>query len=178
MKSIIQDTLPNFPDDIIDQWILPFVDTDGWPPTDEQGKLRNGWRFILGKDMAYWRSIKWELKESELLSEHLGRMSKSQINDIFQVAVLGASNHMSQIYDLKARFDQVVTYISVNGTYPRPPILVVMDAQYEIMDGNHRVSAYFYCVGAFAKAPNLEVVQKTKRHQRMWIGTPLNSSIA
>jgi hypothetical protein len=115
------------------------------------------------------------MKEISLTFEGLGRVSQSQVTQIIEASISGANNALSnEIIDTRERYAKAARYISQNGTYPRPPVLVVMDSKYEIVDGNHRVSAFFYCAGLLPKVspPSKDVLQKTKTSQKMWIGVP------
>jgi hypothetical protein len=36
MLDQISEVLPNFPEEVIEQWLLPFAEDEGWPPTTQE----------------------------------------------------------------------------------------------------------------------------------------------
>jgi hypothetical protein len=177
MKASIQKLLPNYPDDIIDQWILPLAKNRGWPPPELDGTICDEyWEAWLGPHprIDYWQNIEWVLKEIDLSYEGLGRVSQSQVNQITQAAILGIDRDIVErcIAGSRNTFSQAVSYLSQHGVYPKPPVLVIMDSKYEIVDGNHRISAFLYCAGLLkkVKTPAKDIVLKISPHQQFWLG--------
>ncbi|ESX54720.1 hypothetical protein X760_27750 [Mesorhizobium sp. LSHC422A00] len=61
----IKDSLPEWPDDVIEQWLLPFAKDLGWPPPVPLGEHR--WHYILAKKpLSWWQGLKWELRDIDL----------------------------------------------------------------------------------------------------------------
>ena len=76
------------------------------------------------------------------------------------------------IPDLKQRFDSIVNYIRQNGKMPKAPILYLNDVKkYEIFDGNHRLSAYYYCYGYFNVDGDSNSMLKTQEDQTYWVAS-------
>ncbi len=173
MKTKIQASLTNFPDEIIEHWLLPFAETEGWPPVEIDGTLTGRWRHLLGTqtNLDYWRNIEWKKEEIDLLPEDFNEASQKQVMQIIESAVFGIQNIMSlSIRDLKDRFNSIVTYFAQHGVFPIPPVLVIENGKYKLLDGNHRVAAYFYCAGYITKSPPQEIVLRTKLKQLAWVG--------
>ena len=57
----IKTDLPNFPEEVIKDWIEPFAKKYGWPPSgaDWQGVL-------FGKSFEFWKTVTWEKKNLDL----------------------------------------------------------------------------------------------------------------
>lgn len=88
---------------------------------------------------------------------------------------LGATKDQKNLYsesipDLKERFARIVSYIGEHGFMPKPPILMNESDGLSVLDGNHRMSAYFYCYGYFTVEPATDLLLKTKEIQAYWIG--------
>ena len=43
--AIMKADLPNWPDDVIDGWLVTFYNRFGWPPRGD-----NDWRYIIGRN--------------------------------------------------------------------------------------------------------------------------------
>lgn len=180
MISSIRNIFPNFPDDIIYHWLLPYAISKGWPPQESYGELRGEWRYLLGTstNLAYWKSIIWSYESVDIQVNDLDKSSCESVLQIISSAVFGIETIMSRsICDLKERFDGIVNYFSENGIFPVAPVLIRSNGKYKLMDGNHRIAAYFYCSGYITKSPAREIVSKTQPHQSYWIGTEPNKAI-
>ena len=180
MKSAIQNTFPNFPNDIIDQWLFPYAISKGWPPQEAYGELHGEWRYLLGTttNLAYWKGIKWSNESIDLQVNDLEDSSKVSVLQIISFAVFGIESTMSKnICDLKERFDQIVKYFSEYGVFPCAPILIRSNGKYKLMDGNHRIAAFFYCSGYITRSPARDILLKTRVHQSYWIGTEPNKAL-
>ena len=179
MKSAIQSLLPNFPDDIIDQWLLPYATERGWPPQEVHGVLCGDWRYLLGTstNLAYWKNIFWRSESLDLQINDLDDSSKDSVLQIISSAIYGIDTMMSRsICDLKERFDRIVSYFAKHGVFPAPPVLTRCNGKYKLMDGNHRIAAFFYCSGYIKRSPDRDVVLKTQIHQSYWIGIEPNNA--
>ena len=180
MKSAIQSLLPNFPDEIIDQWLLPYAILKGWPPQEAHGELFGEWRYLLGTstNLTYWKNIKWNYESLDFQVNDLDDSSKDSVLQTISSAVFGKETMISRcISDLKERFDRIVKYISEHGFFPVAPVLVRSNGKYKLMDGNHRIAAYFYCSGYITQSPAREIVLKTQLHQSYWIGIEPNKRL-
>lgn len=172
--------LPNFPDDIIKQWIGHYAKSDGWPPSNNYSSPPSGkWYGTLqGKPLSFWRELNWYEKEIDInrikFDSDFGDMSDRLIIEYT------TKNFTSfTIQDGKRRFDGIVLYIIKNGSLPVKPILLYQNNEYEILDGNHRIAAYIFCSSSkYAKRRSkyLEkvefdpaIIQQTNI---VWVGYP------
>lgn len=90
-------------------------------------------------------------------------------------AVRGQRNlYSSSIKDLSERFNRIVGYFGEHGVFPSPPALLVEDGKLTILDGNHRMSAYFYAFGYFTLDPGTDLQLRTRELQTYWIASEGN----
>ncbi len=67
------------------------------------------------------------------------------------------------------RFNSCCTYMKEHGVFPQPIMLLSTPNGYDVLDGNHRLAAFFYLYGYFnienAEIPCLKVANE----QEVWI---------
>lgn len=180
MKNRIKASLPNFPDCVIENWLLPFAEDIGWPPKELDGFLIDRWRDLLGQrtDLEYWKNVKWKLIEMEIIPPDFESESKDKIEKIIEFCVFDRPNWLSDaIPSMKRRFDSLVRYIKENGVYPIPPVIIDKKEGLCLIDGNHRLSAYYYCAGLLTKVPEEMVRNSTPKNQKYWIGLCPNKAM-
>jgi len=134
--------LPNFPEDVISQWIGYYAETEGWPPPEP---LDGRWKDLLAnRNLDYWRSLSWKLESFYPPSLELIENSSSLIQQIIGFHAKGESNNYSAYMgeEAKTRFHNLLYYLRVHGNLPCPAILIDHNNKYEVMDGNHRIAAY------------------------------------
>jgi hypothetical protein len=142
MKQIAKD-LPNFPDDIILQWIGYFAESEGWPPPEP---LKGRWLSLLSnRNLDYWKSLSWKLETFNPLSLPFTESSQLNIQQIIAFHSAGEENEYSKFMGEESvfRFHQVIQFLREEGGFPHPPILLKHSEKYEVIDGNHRISAYY-----------------------------------
>lgn len=140
MKDQIEQDLPNFPPDVIEQWLLPFAKTDGWSPTVGR------WRYLLfNTDLNYWRGISWQLEKVSIESVDFTIGAKTQVVGLIKAYVQNKQNmYALQIgQEGKERFKFQLEHLQRNGELIRPAVFVNHGQGYDIIDGNHRIAAYF-----------------------------------
>jgi hypothetical protein len=138
----VEEDLPNFPQDIIEQWMGYYAQSEGWPPADPpEGR----WGDLLGnRGLSYWQGVEWHL---ETLSPEVIQLTpdcEDLIEQIKAAHAERAQNAYSEFMGEEARnrFHNIIWYLRNEGSLPCPPILLNHDGAYEILDGNHRVAAY------------------------------------
>lgn len=56
----IKKDLPDFPDDVIEDWLHYFANEDcGWPPPEPPGDHRWG-RLLGGRSLSWWKEVTWK----------------------------------------------------------------------------------------------------------------------
>ena len=172
MIRLIKDTLPNFPDEVIKEWLLPFAESEGWPPQlGYDGISLDRWRYLLGlRPFSFFQRLDWKKEYKHISIHEIAEKSQPALVQIFEAAILGRHNIMSSsISNLKERFESVVKYIKAYGLMPKAPALLLEKDKYYILDGNHRLSAYYYCYGYFGVDVESELMLTTEKNQNYWI---------
>jgi len=171
--SELQKILPNFPTDILEQWFLPYVESNGMP-WDNEGNAIGRWKYLLrNKSLHYWKNIIWDQIDAYIPIDEYCDEWQLVLLDMVEGAVLRKTNVYSiSINNLEERFHSVLEYLEVEKVFPKPPILFLeKNKGITILDGNHRVSAYLYSLSQSAidkkngKIDNLPLLE-----QKYWIG--------
>jgi hypothetical protein len=174
MLEALKTDLPNFPDEVLIDWLLPYACSEGWPPSHDPAQEPGGlWRYLLGKKpLTYWRSLCWERTDCHISFHQLRKEHQETIGQMVLAAVGGQVNiYSTSIPDLKQRFFNVVDFLSVYGQLPRPPAVIQDNEGLSVVDGNHRMAAYFYCCGYFMFDPGHSLQLKTLEIQSYWIAS-------
>jgi len=172
MIRLIKDTLPNFPDEVIKEWLLPFAESEGWPPQlGSDGIPLKRWRYLLGlRPFGFFQRLNWKKEHKHISIHEIAEKSQPALVQIFEAAIFGRQNMMSSsISNLKERFESVVRYIESCGSMPNAPVLLSENDKYYIFDGNHRLSAYYYCYGYFKVDVESKLMLTIKENQNYWI---------
>lgn len=155
----IKASFPNFPDQVIESWLLPFAIERGWPPYLADGHTASkGWEYLLlMKPKAFWRACTWNLLSIDLADSDLARGSASAIAQLGMAVLANEQNLYSDIVNSKERFLMAFSYLFKNHQHAAPPILVRQENGFLVVDGNHRLAAYFY----------LQVLKKRNNESRL-----------
>ncbi len=163
--------LPNFPEDVVEQFLLPYAEELGWPPGKCENDPSNRWKYILRlNDLTYWRQLKWNKKTLKLLPHKLLPKDIETVVDLMRSNVLEQTTLLSiTMPDSKERFERICTYLKNEGVYPGTVAIEQMGDRFRIIDGCHRLAAYFYLCGWFKieddKVPCLSVMEE----QEYWV---------
>jgi hypothetical protein len=157
--------LPNMPDDVIDMWLLPY-EHYGWPPTDKR------WQNVLRNDLTYLQGLRWQKRLIAVTPQMLSQEDLSIVIGLYQAHVLGQTNQFSMwMPDGFERFSKFCEYLQKHGVFPHPIVLQRRKDDYWILDGYHRLTAYFYLLGKFVTnhpdIPDLTV----REDQEIWVAT-------
>ncbi len=170
----LKETLPNFPDEVLEDWLLPYANQEGWPPAKDQVSTPEGrWRYLLSnRPLAELRRINWQ-EQNRHLSIHELHVEYQQIcAAIVLGAVQGQVNlYSSSIKDLPQRFQSILDHLRAHGSLPKAPALLATPEGFRVLDGNHRLSAYFYASGYFNLPVDDEAMGKAASTQRIWVGS-------
>lgn len=145
----IKADLPNFPEDILEQWIGYYAKYDGWPPSENPDDTpKDRWtHLLLNRPLSYWLGITWSEESINLNHINWDPLYEKTIREIIFAHVFGEDNDYSKFmgYDGKTRFESILLYIRKTGYLPRKPILIYDNRCYEVCDGNHRIAASIFC---------------------------------
>ena len=136
--------LPNFPENVIEIWLKTYVGQHGWPPGGPRDR-RNSWRYLLGvKDLSFWKSVRWVSESRPLEFGDFVPLSRDAVNSLINAYVNDVPNLFKlQIPDGKARYRRSMAYLVEHGRFPEPIVCLDSRGHLEVLDGNHRVAAYF-----------------------------------
>jgi hypothetical protein len=134
----IKESLPNFPDDVIKEWLLPYADEIGWPP------IHDRWNGILyGKSLSFWQSTSWSLLDIDLNQTIFSSEWIKAYEGLYGAYVRNEDNEYSRgISGGKERYLRSLKYLLASGTFPIPICLLEEHGEYSVVDGNHRFVAW------------------------------------
>lgn len=166
--------LPNFPDEILGDWLMPYAKSEGWPPADHVDSAPAGrWRYLLGlRTIAELREISWQ-EEHRHISIHELRPDYRDISVEMTLAAVAKQTNLYSVSipDLSERFNSILAHLRKHGSLPAPPVLLSGHDGLQVLDGNHRLAAYFYAYGYFKLPLDEEALSSTTSAQRLWVGT-------
>jgi hypothetical protein len=164
--DMIKQSLPNFPDEIIETWLLPYALMLGWPPIPQHKKdPNNRWRYILTKkDLTYWQNIEWKLELVNISKSCLDDNSKQQI-----MIILSPDGELHTPENLN-KVIGIANFLFENIKLPHPPIALRNNEKIYLVDGNHRVCALLLAI------EHLENAGMPVEHipTLVWLGTEPN----
>lgn len=137
--EVIKKDLPNFPDEIITEFILPFAKSDCWPP------ISAGWRGRLRyRDLNVWRNVAWSYKVINLSTIKMSPEFSLIARNLIEGYVNGEVNMHSKALGKtgKHRFDKILEYMEINKSFPKPIILFKENNIIDVLDGCHRYAAW------------------------------------
>lgn len=138
LKQQITRDLPQFPPDVIEDWLIPFAARDGWPPTSSK------WTpLLLNRPLWFWQSLSWEQQTVPVAQSAFDDRSWAAITGLVEAHVEGRVNAYSSISNSKRRFYRSLKYVLQNGRLPKPPVLL-HSGWHSIADGNHRLASMHY----------------------------------
>jgi hypothetical protein len=136
----IKKDLPNWPDDVIDQWLFYFANEPdcGWPPPEPLGDHR--WKGILGgRPLSWWRDVTWNKETVKCDVASLSKKSQAIVSGVISEVNAGKADAVT-----KRRFDHSFHFILNNAAFPKPILAMKVSSGLEVVDGSHRMSAYHY----------------------------------
>jgi hypothetical protein len=138
MFKQIKQNLPNFPDEIIIDWLLPRAEDLGWPPSGMRWDA-----ILLNKDLNFWRSVFWKQVDVNLTEINLEKITQKCIDGYREAYEENKKNIFSTgISDGRSRYICCLEYLLEHGKFPKPICLLQGDGEYLIADGHHRFAAW------------------------------------
>jgi ASC-1-like (ASCH) protein len=147
LRESIKRDLPNFPEEIIDEWLLSFAEYEGWPPYESKNPER--WLRILTLDLHTWQRATWNKVNIKPFSIRWSTAAIKCLEDMQKCYLYNIDNAYSNLKKTGngyRRFENALRYLLENGTFPKP---IILKKEYEfgifrghsVMDGNHRLLA-------------------------------------
>lgn len=176
----IQHDLPNFPGQMIYDWLLPFAEDLEWPPGPSMHELnpRTRWAGILRQPIVRWQGVKWSLIEIEPTKLEYSSESLQGIKDMLDGHFGGAPTFLTIMLGdgSKERLLRQVGVLMHYGKFHEPPILLKDRGKHVIVDGSHRMSALSFIltnpgIVEQLKKPETLYTPLALKHQ-FWVGEP------
>jgi hypothetical protein len=163
----IKKELPNWPDDVIEQWLLYFANEPdcGWPPPEPLGNHR--WNGLLGgRPLSWWKNVTWKKQKVRCDSKALTSKARADVTEIVTQMKDGTATA-----DTKKRVAQPWLHLKDHAKFPRALVTMKKRDGLSLIDGSHRMAAFFMV----QELPKSEFEKIGKRKpplkQRVWIGT-------
>ena len=168
MLHIIKKDLPNFPNEVIEEWLMPYAKTIGWPPTNDR------WVGILSaRPLTFWRSTIWEQAKLDLSLITFSGETLNCFSGLRDAYLFGKDNSYARFIDNgKQRYLSALSYILRTGNFPKPIHLLLENNEYSIVDGNHRFTAWW------AAAQMADAIIKTEKNGNSEATKQLRVSLA
>jgi hypothetical protein len=143
--AVVRADLPNTPDEILDVWLKPYVEILGWPPCSDIHTVPGGrWRGILSKrPVAFWARVRWRQENGAIEFHELDDDSLHAVVGLRDAHVFGITNAYSEITDGGQRLTDIISYVLKHGCIPSAVIFLETGSQLSVIDGHHRLVAYF-----------------------------------
>lgn len=137
--DLIKRDLPNFPDDVIRDWLLPYAEEIGWPPTHSR------WRGILSqRPLPFWTSVTWSQQDLDLSTLPYSEPALEALNGLKDAVTSDQENEFARgIPNFKVRIKSALQYILEYGNFPRPISILRQNDEHDVVDGNHRMVGWY-----------------------------------
>jgi hypothetical protein len=167
----IKKDLPDFPDEILEMWLLPLAEQQGmgWPPPNPFGN--NDWQWVLGeKNLDWWKKVDWKLDQTDCSFGNLANGTRHIIRKMLAAHIDGEENAYSAAPD---RFLGQLKHILTNGKFPKPVVIVPVKSGLSVVDGNNRIAAHACALSPDMPADLLAKFggQLPSPMQQVWRGT-------
>ncbi len=143
--DMLRADLPHAPNQVLNEWLVPYADMLGWPPSPDCHSYPSGrWEGILSRrPVAFWAQVRWREESSPLEFGNVDAKSQSHLYGLRDAHVFDRKNAYSEITDGKQRIKRIMSYVLQHGTIPSAVILLDTGLQLDVIDGHHRLVVYF-----------------------------------
>jgi hypothetical protein len=169
----IKSDFPNWPDDIIEQWLLKFANQPemSWPPPDPMEGHR--WEILITHPVAWWKDVTWTLETRDCRFDKLSVDGRKTMNGMFKALIEGEENGYGGD-DSPARFQRQLRILALTGKFERPPVLFPIDSGLSPLDGNHRLFALQTALQMSDEELAKYKVKRPPASQGVWIASHKN----
>jgi hypothetical protein len=169
----IKKDLPEWPDDVIEQWLLYFANEPdcGWPSPEPLGDHR--WAGLLGgKPLSWWKQVTWKKVTTRCGLDDLASKAKADVSDIVTKFNAGQADAGT-----KKRVARTWIYIRDNGTFPRLLVTMQRADGMSLIDGSHRMAAFVLFQSLSDAALAKINVKRPSVNQAVWLGENSNGEL-
>lgn len=161
----IKERLPNWPDEVIGEWLLYFANDVGWPPPEPFGDHR--WGPLLGnRPLSWWNEVTWAAEDVDCNFDRLSASTKLRVSQIITDIQQGKADEVTS-----RRYKHPFKYIMENAKFPNPMLAMRAADGLSFIDGHHRMAAFT----DLQKIPDAQFEnrgwKKPSPIQTVWIGT-------
>ena len=155
-QLIAKSMFPNMPDEVFNLWLAPLIEPDGWPFTSIYSSTRNTvwFRYFHSFSLQMVSDLLWYKSRVLCPPERLHQESFNTLILLIDGYAMCDSTIITNLKEGKGKqiFDSLCDFIKRTGRIPAPVILILHEGKYAIVDGNHRMAA-FYNFGFHFKTP-------------------------
>ena len=168
----IKEKLPNWPDAIIQDWLLYFANDIGWPPPEPFGDSR--WGAIMGgRPLSWWVEVSWGQETVDCSRAGLSSTTQHRIGVTSDPIYSGTANEQE-----KGQYRRPLQFLLEHGIFANPPLAMRVDGRLHFVDGLHRLAAFIdlreKASDAFFAQPGR---QRPAAQQAVWIGIHVNGEV-
>jgi hypothetical protein len=169
----IKSDFPNWPDDVVDQWLLKLANQPGmgWPPPDPMSGYR--WDLILTHPIFWWKDVTWTLETRDCSFDKLSIDARRTVNSMYEALIEGVENGFRGD-DSPARFQRQLRIVALTGKFERPPVLFPIASGLSPLDGNHRLFAHHIALQMSDEDLAKYNVKRPPASQSVWIASHKN----
>ena len=137
------------PPEVFDQWLMPFViDPDyGWPFLSiKESIVHSIWEAIFQfKTLAFWDNMQW--KKTHIVhptDESFDAETMFRIKKLLFIHTRPEQTIFTPVENGAHRLLACAKFITIHNKLPLPVVGLSSNNKITIIDGHHRLSAYFY----------------------------------
>ncbi|MDE5443193.1 hypothetical protein GWG65_17390 [Bradyrhizobium sp. CSA207] len=168
----IKKNLPDWPDDVIDQWLLKLANQTGmsWPPSEP---LTGRWKLLLTHPVSWWKDVTWTQEKRDCSFDKLSIDGRKTMNNMYDALVEGKDNGFGGD-NSPARFQRQLKIVTTTGEFERPPVLFPIASGLSPLDGNHRIFAHHIALQLTEEDLAKYKVKRPDAIQTAWIASHKN----
>ena len=169
----IQKDLPDWPDDVIEQWLHYFANEPdcGWPPPEPLGDHRWG-KLLGGRPPSWWKNVTWKKEKVKCELASLSPKARKGVSDIVALFNSGLADAVT-----KRRIAAPWVYLIEKGVFPRALVTMRVPGGLSLLDGSHRMAAF--TLVQELDATMMEKIKKKRpaSEQEVWVGLHCSGEI-
>lgn len=141
MFDLIKNDLPNFPDEVIKDWLEHHGHKNRWPPDMETASWKG---ILLKRPLEFWQKVNWVKINLNLSQVELSIDSLNTVGIMYKAYVEGEQNYFLKRMGEKGRqrFINIFCHLLEHGIFPKPITFLKNEEKYEIADGHNRYLAW------------------------------------